>query len=155
MSVPQVDLDPARVRAPLTRTEKWALFWFLFIGLGALIGVVFLWFMPVKLGMTPLLALMQQNLPFAEVFFTGFVWPGVFLLLVVGVPNLLGAKLVSRRSQWMGWWAAGCGLLLIGWTALQVFVAFGPNPMSIAYMVFGMAQTVTGLMALRRQKVHD
>ncbi len=135
-------------RTPL---EKWAFFWFVFNGVSALIGVAMLWIAPHQLGMTPLLGLMQENLPFAEVFFRSFAWPGFFLLLFIGIPHLAGIAMASRRTDITAWWSIGSGAILIGWTMLQVFVAFGPNPLSLVYMLIGLAESTTGVLIVRDQ----
>ncbi len=144
-----VDSVDANSLIRLTASQKWLLFWFVFVGIGALAGVGMLWFAPVQLGMAPLLDLMQRNLPLANIFFTGFAWPGAFLLLVVALPQLTGGVLVLRHARVAPWWAVGSGLLLVGWTALQILVVFGPNPLSVAYMIFGLLELATGVLVVR------
>ncbi len=134
-----------------TPLEKWAVFWFVFTGVSALIGVGMLWIAPRQLGMTPLLDLMQKNLPFAEVFFKNFAWPGFFLLLFIGIPHLAGIALASHRADIIAWWLIGSGAILIGWTALQIFVAFGPNPLSFIYMLIGFTELTLGVLLVRAQ----
>jgi len=133
----------------LSGLARWALFWTLFIGIGALAGVGMMWIAPAQLGMTPLLDQMQK-LPLAGIFFTGFAWPGVFLLVIIGVPNLIGAMLIRSHHHIAPAWATACGVILIGWICFQLFIAFGPNPVSEIYLLFGIAQLVFAILWLRR-----
>lgn len=133
----------------MTTPEKWSRFWFFFNGISALIGTGMMWFGAEQFGMTPLLALMQQNLPFADVFFTGWLWPGLFLLTLIGLPHLIGVVLLAQRSASAGWWAIGSGTILVGWTALQIVIAFGPNPLSIIYLLIGLLEVPIGVLILR------
>ncbi|MCL2782590.1 MAG: hypothetical protein FWD80_01235 [Propionibacteriaceae bacterium] len=139
-------------RPRLSALGRWALFWTLFIGVGALFGAAMMWIAPAKLGMAPLLDQMQANLPLADVFFTSFAWPGVFLLVIIGLPNLAGAALVARQHRIAPIWTTACGVVLIAWICLQLFVAFGPNPVSDVYLAFGLAQAVMGILWIRRAR---
>lgn len=125
---------------------RWSLFWSLFIGVGALVGTGMMWVSPKSFGMLPLLELMHERLPFADLLFSNFFWPGLFLLCIIGVPNLAGAYLVIDRLRIAPSWLIACGLVLVAWTCLQVVVVFGPNPISILYMVFGVLQAITAIL---------
>jgi len=136
----------------LSGLARWALFWTLFNGIGALSGAAMMWIAPGPMGMTPLLDQMQK-LPLAGIFFTSFAWPGVFLLVIIGVPNLAGAVLIGRHHRVAPAWAMACGIILIGWICFQLFIAFGPNPVSDVYLLFGIAQTVLALLWLKQAGV--
>ena len=141
-----------RTRPKLTALARWALFWTLFIGVGALWGTVMMWAMANVVGMGPLLDQMQK-LPLANVFFTNFTWPGVFLLVIIGLPNLAGAALTLRCSRVAPFWTIGCGVILIGWICFQLFIAFGPNPLSLIYLVFGLTQATLAVAWTRKASV--
>jgi len=130
----------APVRPKLAGLARWALFWTLFIGVGALWGAVMLWTMSDRVGMGPLLDQMHANLPLADVFFTGFTWPGIFLLVIIGVPNLGGALLVWRHHRFAPVWCVACGVILAAWVLMEMLWAFGPNVLSEVYLVFAAAQ---------------
>ncbi len=135
-------------RATLTALGRWAFFWALFVGIGAVAGTLMMWLAPDTFGMTPLLADMQV-LPLAGVFFGSLAWPGAFLLALVAIPNLFTAWLVLRRHPRAPWAALACGLVLLAWIALQLLVVFGPNPISNVYLVFAVAQTLVAVLWLR------
>ncbi|MCL2489721.1 MAG: hypothetical protein FWF36_03195 [Propionibacteriaceae bacterium] len=142
-------------RPKLPALARWALFWTLFIGVGALWGVIMLWTMADKAGMAPLLDQMRANLPLADVFFTTYVWPGVFLLVIICVPNLAGVWLVWRRRRVAPVWCAACGVILVAWTLMEMLWAFGPNVLSEVYLAFGVAQAVMAALWMRRSSNHD
>ena len=86
--------------------------------------------------------------PFHDLFFTSHFWPGLALLLVNGVPNIIA--LVVRRHGDMGAWANWCavaGALLIAWTVTELIII--PNGLSVFYFVLGVLQLVAALR-LRR-----
>ena len=85
--------------------------------------------------------------PFHDVFFTSHFWPGLALLLVNGVPNIVA--LVSRcragREAWISWCVVA-GTLLVVWTVVELVII--PNGLSMFYFVLGALQ----LMAARSLK---
>jgi len=145
-------------RSKLAPLARWALFWMLFNGIGALSGVAMMWTAPDLFGMTPLLPLMHDNLPLIGQYFTSFVLPGLCLLLIIGVPHLIGAIMVGRHQALAPAAVIACGIILIGWTTLQLLLVFGPNPTSVVWCVFGVAETVMGAIwaaRLRRPTAID
>jgi len=104
-------------------------------------------FGPDAFGMEPILKDLQK-LPFDQVFFQSFTWPGVFLLVVNGLPQLWAGTLVLRRRPSAAWWVLACGGLLLGWLAIQ-WVIFAPNPLTTIYTLFAAAELVMGWRLLR------
>ncbi|MDR1767135.1 MAG: hypothetical protein LBR32_01670 [Propionibacteriaceae bacterium] len=131
-------------RAPLTCWGRWSLGWTLFVGLGAVAGTTGFWFGADYLGLTQLLPAMQV-LPLADVLFQTTFWPGLFLLVLIGLPHLTAAGLILARRP-RAWLATVLsGAILMGWTGLQFWVFpgwFGGNPLSPAYFAFGLAEAV-------------
>lgn len=140
------------IRPKLPGLARWALFWTLFIGIGALWGAIMMWTIADKVGMGPLLDQMRANLPLADVFFTSFAWPGVFLLVIIGVPNLVGTLLVWRRHHLAPAWCVTCGVVLMAWVLMEMLWAFEPNVLSEIYLVFGLAQAAMALVWARSQR---
>jgi hypothetical protein len=85
----------------------------------------------------------MQSWPFADVFFQDLFWPGIALMLVVGVSNLVGAILLlqKRNSQYGA--GALCGILLIAWTIWELI--FMPNVVSAFYLLVAIVQTAAAL----------
>lgn len=82
--------------------------------------------------------------PFHDVFFTSHFWPGLALLLVNGVPNLVA--LVSRFRKNAAAWRRICivaGTLLIVWTVVELVLI--PNAISIFYFVLGVLQLLAAI----------
>ena len=136
--------------AKLGTWGRWALFWTLFVGLGALLGWGMMLFAPEFFGMTPLLAEMQ-GLPFADVFFTSLVWPAFFLLIFNGLTQLTAAGLILARHRLACWAVLGCAVILLGWIGLQ-FVIFALNPITTVYGLFALAELVSALLWRRSLK---
>jgi len=86
--------------------------------------------------------------PFHDVFFTSHFWPGLALLLVNGVPNIV-AIVMRRRSGEQAWlrWCTIAGVLLIIWTVVELVLI--PNGISVFYFVLGVFQLAAALR-LRR-----
>ena len=88
--------------------------------------------------------------PLHDVFFTSHFWPGLALLLVNGVPNIM-ALVVWHRGDMVAWarWCTFAGALLIAWTVTELLVI--PNGLSVFYFVLGVAQLAAALhLRIRR-----
>lgn len=129
------------------KTRKALLFWCLFIGIGALWGAAAMFLRPDGsiLQMQAMLPYFQK-LPLANLLFRDYVFPGIALLCVNGIPNIVAAILLFQKKK------AGlvCGTLfgitLMLWICIQ-FYMFPPNVLSTAYFIFGLLQTITGYAA--------
>ena len=108
-----------------------------------------MWFFPGPLGMNDMLPAMQ-SLPFPHVFFRNLVWPGIFLLLIIGATQLTSALLIWQRRRLAPLATLACGLILMGWISIQ-FAIFEANPLSPSYFAFGLIQAVMAALWLRRQ----
>ena len=121
--------------------------WCAFIGLGALVGAVGMLSEPdgSNLGMQTLLPYFQV-LPLADVLYQDFVFPGIALLCVNGIPNFVAVYLLRTKRK-AGILCGGvCGLLLMAWICIQ-FVILPANVMSTLYFIFGIAQALTAFAA--------
>jgi len=125
----------------------------LFNFIGALGGALMMWIAPDTFGMIPLLALIQQNLPLLGQYFHSFAWPGVCLLVLIGLPHLSGAALTMSRSSMAPMQVVSSGLILLAWIVLQLMVVFGPNPMSVGYLVIALIEITIGVLwSVRNRK---
>ncbi len=130
-------------------------FWELFIGIGAVGGaaMMFAWPDGRMFGMDGMLPLFGR-LPFADVLFNDFIVPGVALLCVNGLTNLTAFWLLVRRNRFAPEAGMACGVILMTWIGVQ-FWLWGPHPVSVLYFVFGLAETLAGILwvaKLHRQK---
>ena len=88
--------------------------------------------------------------PFHDVFFTSHFWPGLALLLVNGVPNIV-ALVLRRKNE--GAWRRAClvaGVLLILWTVVEMLII--PNGLSVFYLILGVLQTAAATVLVRDLK---
>lgn len=124
------------------------LFWCFFIGIGAVFGSSCMLIKPdgSLLGMNELLPYFQV-LPFSKYLFQNYIFPGISLLIVNGLSNLLAAILILRNKK-IGY-ILGCtfGFTLMLWICIQ-FVVFPANFMSQTYFIFGLLQFVSGYVSL-------
>jgi hypothetical protein len=91
--------------------------------------------------------------PLHDVFFLSHFWPGLALLLVNGVPNIV-AIVLHRTNDFA--WRRAClvaGILLICWTVTEL--VFIPNGLSVFYFVLGILQTGAAAALIRRQNGND
>ena len=87
--------------------------------------------------------------PLHDLFFTSHFWPGLTLLLVNGVPNIV-ALVLHRRDARI--WHRAClvaGILLLCWTITEMLII--PNGLSAFYFVLGILQTVAAVVLIRRE----
>jgi len=134
----------------LKRLRSFSIFWSLFIGIGALGGSIMMFTDPLGkfFGMYPLLPGLQK-LPFSEIFFQNFIFPGIALLLVIGVTNFISLFLIYRKSRYAALSVMFCGILLMLWITLE-FVIWDFNFLSNIYFIFGLVQAFTGYMYYKK-----
>lgn len=78
-----------------------------------------------------------------------YLWPGLALLLVNGVPNIVALALRFRGDLYGSYtWGTIAGALLIAWTAFEL--AFIPNGLSAVYLGLGILQLAASLRARKR-----
>ena len=126
------------------RARRILVFWCIFIGIGAVAGAIgmFVDISGKTLGMDEMLPYFQV-LPFADVLFQNFLFPGIALLIVNGISNLIAAGLMLMKKK-LGIILGGLfGFTLMLWICIQ-FVIFPANFMSTTYFIFGLAQLATG-----------
>jgi hypothetical protein len=135
----------------MNKLEKWLIFWTLFIGVGALSGAAMMWIDPSgkMWGMDAILPAFQV-LPFAECLFQNFVFAGLALLLINGIPQLATAIMLLKHCRFAAVCAFGCGILLMLWICIQ-FIIFPFNFMSSIYFVFGLIEFISALKLLREK----
>ncbi len=132
--------------------RKWLIFWTLFIGIGAVAGALGMIIDPTgkSMGMDAMLPYFQK-LPFADVLFQDFLFPGIALLIVNGITNLTAAGLLLAKKE-VGVLLGGIfGVTLMLWICIQ-FYMFPLNFMSTIYFVFGLCQAITGFVGWRLLK---
>ena len=127
--------------------RKILIFWCLFIGVGAVFGAACMLIKPdgSLLRMQELLPYFQV-LPLADMLYQDFTFPGIALLCVNGIPNLVAAGLLFARKKAGVVCGTAFGLTLMAWIVIQ-FVIFPSNVMSNLYFNFGILQALTGCAA--------
>jgi hypothetical protein len=131
-----------------------SIFWSLFIGIGALWGSTMMFIDPsgkMWWDMDQLLPGIQK-LPWAEIFFQNFIFPGIALLLANGVTNLVSFILICKNHRYAALSVIVCGIILMLWITVQ-FVIYPLNFMSIIYFVFGLLQALTGYGYLKMRNL--
>ena len=89
--------------------------------------------------------------PFHDVFFTSHFWPGLALLLVNGVSNIV-ALVMRKRGDEKAWlrWCTVAGVLLVIWTVIELVLI--PNGISVFYFVLGLLQLSAAIVLSRSQR---
>jgi hypothetical protein len=129
---------------------KWSLFWTIFIGLGAVAGSLMMWLMPGWFGEAMLVPL--RRLPLGHLIGTSYALPGLALLCAIGLPHLIAAWLIHKRTPAGPVVALTAGIILLAWLTLQLFYLFGPNPITNIYTAFALIETVTAALWLKSSK---
>ena len=88
-----------------------------------------------------------QGLPLASVFFRDFVWIGVAMLLVLGVPNSIAAVMLLRKSENQYLATLGAGVLLLLWCGFEFVFMF--NALAVGYFVVGLISILSSIVLLR------
>ena len=91
-----------------------------------------------------------QQLPLATVFFRDFVWIGVVMLLVLGIPNSIAAVMLLRKSSKQYLVTLAAGILLILWCGFELVFMF--NALAVAYFVVGLLSILSSIVLLDRNR---
>lgn len=127
-------------------TKKFLIFWCFFIGIGAVYGscAMFIDSTGKLLKMEELLPYFQV-LPFSNILFQNYIFPGVALLIVNGISNLIATYLLIKDKKIGIILGTTFGFTLILWIIIQ-FIIFPMNPLSISFFILGIIQLITGYM---------
>lgn len=85
----------------------------------------------------------------ADSVFGSFLVPGLFLLLVNGVGQLVAAALAVMRTPWAPWLMGALGVVLMAWILVQVVII----PLSVLQPIIfaiGLLEVLIALFWLRR-----
>lgn len=96
-----------------------------------------------NLGMQVLLPTIA-TFPLADTFFRDFVWIGIAMLLGLGIPNLLAAVMLLRRSGMQYVVTLVAGVLLILWCAFELLYMF--NVAAVGFLVVGVLAVVASVV---------
>ena len=88
-----------------------------------------------------------ETLPLAHVFFRDFLWIGVAMLFVLGLPNLIAAVMLLRKSERQYIASLVAGILLILWCSFEMSFMF--NVPAVAYFVVGVLSALCSILLLR------
>lgn len=88
-----------------------------------------------------------QELPLATVFFQDFVWIGVAMLLVLGVPNSVAVVMLLRGSERQYLVTLLAGVLLLLWCGFEL--VFMINGLAVGYFVVGLISVLGSILLLR------
>jgi hypothetical protein len=83
-------------------------------------------------------------MPLANVFFQDFLWIGIAMLLVLGIPNTVATVLLVRKSASQYRATLATGILLLLWTGFELI--FMPNGLAIGYFVVGIVVVAASVL---------
>jgi EamA domain-containing membrane protein RarD len=114
---------------------------------GLVCGVLFLIAPDGRLLQAGALLPVIARLPLASVFFQDFVWIGIAMLLVLGVPNTVAVVMLIRRQQKEYVFSLAAGVLLALWTGFEL--AFMYNVPALGYFIVGVLEIAAGALLMK------
>ncbi|MDO5293792.1 MAG: hypothetical protein Q4F05_13730 [bacterium] len=134
-------------------SRRLLLFWCFFIGIGAVWGSLCMFIDPTgKTFGFDVFFEGFRRLPFYDLYsglFQNLIFPGISLLIVNGISNLVAAVLMLKKKHIGIILGMVFGITLMLWITIQ-FVIFPLNPLSVSYFIFGLLQFITGYVCLVR-----
>ena len=120
--------------------SKFLLFINLFIGLGAVYGSTMMFLAPDGhlLRMENMIPYFQV-LPLAKYLYQDYIFPGIALLLINGIPNLISSYFIIKKKNCGNIISMVSGVLLNLWIVIQL-VIFPSNFLSNSYFIFSFIQ---------------
>ena len=127
-------------------TSKLLIFFNLFIGLGAVYGSTMMFLAPDGhlLRMEALLPYFEA-LPLHEYLYQDYIFPGIALLLINGIPNLVSSYFIIKKKNCGNIISMVSGVLLNLWIIIQL-VIFPSNFLSNTYFIFSFIQFFLAFM---------
>lgn len=128
-------------------TKTFLIFWSLCIGFGVILISLCLFIEPDGsiLGVSDFLIYLRR-LPFNEHLFNDFIFPTILLLIVIGIPHIIGffSLLVNNKNGIdIGYTN---GVLLIIWMSLE-FILFPTTPIMIMLLCLAILELFAGIIA--------
>lgn len=135
----------AKMKLKIVRALQ--LFWAYFIGIGALVGAVMMFYDPSgkTFAMDSLLPLLREAFPFVSPLFSNFICSAFVLLAVNGIPNFISIILIHRRSRYDAASGLVCGVILLAWICVEFYI-WGFAGLSIAYGIFAICQIINSII---------
>ena len=124
----------------------------LFIGIAAVIGSLFMFIDPTgKLLKMDTLLQYFEVLPFANILYQNYIFPGIALFIVNGITNITASVFLIKKKK-IGYILGGIfGITLMLWITIQ-FVIFPTNVLSISFFVLGLIELLLAYMCYVWQK---
>lgn len=88
-----------------------------------------------------------KTLPLAHVFFRDFLWIGVAMVLVLGIPNLIAAVMLLSRSEKQYLATLVAGALLVLWCGFELI--YMSNVPAVGYFVVGVMSVLFSVVLLK------
>jgi hypothetical protein len=85
-----------------------------------------------------------RTLPLASVFFQDFLWIGIAMLLVLGIPNTVAAVMLVRRNETQYLVTLAAAVLLIMWTGFELIFMY--NVLALVYFLVGVLSIVASVL---------
>jgi hypothetical protein len=87
--------------------------------------------------------------------FNNFLIPGIFLLAVNGIGNLISAIISFLRMRIAGGLGLALGIFLTLWMVVQMISITEFNYLQPLYLLIGIIETIIGVIIIRRKKFID
>lgn len=118
------------------------------IAVGAIIGGIGMCFDPS--GRTDGVSLkLLQDSPFKD-----YWYPGLFLLIVHGIGNILAAIISFTKKHVSGVFGMALGAILIAWVLLQIYWIGLNHKLQLAFLVFGAGEIILGYLIYKDVQAH-
>lgn len=124
----------------------------IFIAVGAVGGALMMWLDPsgATWGGEPLLEMLQEKMPWPDIFFKNFIPSSFVLLILNGITQFTAAVLLFKKHRLAPYAVLICGVILMLWIVLEWWV-WGFNAMSNIFFVLGLAEVVAAVVNVRRK----
>lgn len=85
--------------------------------------------------------------------FRDFFIPGLFLFVVNGLFNILGAVLSFRRNKYTGIFGLGLGIFLVMWVSIQVYITGLIHFLQPLFLVIGIIEIILSYKYISKLKI--
>ncbi len=90
---------------------------------------------------------MLKNGPFDD-----FLIPGLFLMIVIGLGNVIAGTLAIKSHKWWAYLSGAMGDILIMWLVIQCFILSAIEALHVIFFTLGAVQGFCALLVLINEK---
>ncbi|MFW6287301.1 MAG: hypothetical protein ACOC2J_00955 [bacterium] len=85
--------------------------------------------------------------------FNNFLIPGLFLMIVMGIGNIITAYLIHKQSNYRVHASFISGWILVSWIAIQCIILFSINILHVIFFLLGLLMVILATTLMFKERL--